>query len=1519
MKCRTFLRRCLAAGLLLLYGTAPVMKGENAPAPRPPDRREIWVPTDQLNSVLVRNPKAILLSREQYETLLRDAKRTTPEKPAPPRDAILSSASYIGHVDGKVLRVHAQLTVTVLSEHWAKLALPFADASLGEVQIDGDAAISVSAPAPANKDGAAKRANTTDTSVDAVLLLHGTGDHRLTAELTVPILYQEGRNRMQFSVPPAPHGTFQADLPGHAQVETLLPMHVEQLAEATRLMAAISPASPSVALSWRNAADPANSLSPEAKVIVMHTLHADRIYTECEVSLSTTMGSLPAQLHIPLPPQTTVLNVSGAELSRWTIQEGRLEIDLQAGEHTTATVHFDWQQPALGNAEQVTRDLATPSVEGIHHTSGEIHVLAGETVEARELKADAGAEPLVVGGITAAWTFRSGAPVIHATFDRFQPHFSADLDTLVDFKLDAIYIERTVTLHEEKGNLFHTEITLPASEELLTVRSGDQEPDWRVETGQLRLRWSEVAPPDHPRCFVIRSRVEPSAWPSLGDGSLGFQLSDAAIAGAENVDGYVALRADESFRLAAKPSDTLEPRDGRTTPVRGDYAWFRRDHFSLQVTVTRRPGEVFASVTGYALPMEGVLDLHARIAWQFLHAGVRSVRVRVPEASASQFYFEGPQIAERNLTGGMWTITFQKELTGPYNLDVTAQTAITRAADDPSKFSVEVPNIEPLDVQRLDGVWAVEANTETEIQVTSKGMNELDALTLPVLPGYQPKHRVIGVYGSIGANYALSLSGVRHAPAQILSTVVDGMQLKSVLGTSGTIRTLATLFVRAAGAQFLDLTLPPKAHLLSLVTKGMPMKPVMGAAGQVRVQLPPEDTSGNDTEVKVLYETEGAEWKAGDKMDMLALRVPKDVPVLNSAWEVYLPDGYRYTDFQSNLRAPAPSHDRLLVSWLKTAASLEYWRGRFTAADDRKAAANAGPRDWIAPGKSVYHLRDPSESERQRIAEKLRKIILPKVEFHEPALLDVIAALEKWSRDEDKDESDPTRKGVKVTLRLDLDPASKNASALSPLASVSLTDIPLGEAIHYLSNNAGLKYKVVDGGVAIVPLSEPLAPLQVRTFRVPPSIFTPSKENTGSGKEFGPGPQMHSWLASMGLDFPPGSRIHCEPENGRLVMYNTEDNLDLFDAMISVSDSVPGTVPTPLPQAQPAGGTDTIGKLNSIVLPKFELHDVTLHEAVDTLVRMVSVFDADAEPARRGFKVRYITQSAQSSGPGPTIPGLEPVPSPPEVKQPAPPAVTLPAEQRVSLNLKNVPVKDALDAIVHLAGFRYIVGEDGVVQITPVSVPTESLITHEFTVPPSFFSKADATFNGTGLTSRVDAKDYFGALGVTFPPGSSAYYNASTGKLILKDTPDNIDIMAATISAAAGPAAANPATKAWIGDVSGLLPLELELPLIGTQVTFNGLIAPEFISLRYQSWWSRAREHWWELLLGGIVFFRFGQRRPCWGTAWAILLLTAIPVCVTRDWTAACNALLLGWLLALALSGLASLMKSAPERKEVLA
>ena len=298
------------------------------------------------------------------------------------------------------------------------------------------------------------------------------------------------------------------------------------------------------------------------------------------------------------------------------------------------------------------------------------------------------------------------------------------------------------------------------------------------------------------------------------------------------------------------------------------------------------------------------------------------MRIRVPKDTAANFHFDGPQIAERNLAGDIWTIVFQKELTGSYAMKITGQVAVERTgsvskpsdgadagSEKESRFEIAVPVIAPLDVVRTSGVWAIEANTETEIIFAAKGMNELDSLLAPRLADYQPRHRVIGVFTWLGADYSLTLSGVRHTAASVLTSVVDRLDLDTVVSASGTERNEATFELRTAGAQYLDVQIPENSRLLSLSVNGEVVKPVGDRSEQVRVELPGMTNSNEALAVSVLYETPKTAWRGSGGYSTRAPKLSRMIPILRSQWRLFLPNGFEYTGIDSNLRPPPQEAD----------------------------------------------------------------------------------------------------------------------------------------------------------------------------------------------------------------------------------------------------------------------------------------------------------------------------------------------------------------------------------------------------------------------------------------------------------------------------------------------------------------------------------------------------------------------------------------------------------------------------------
>jgi general secretion pathway protein D len=305
-----------------------------------------------------------------------------------------------------------------------------------------------------------------------------------------------------------------------------------------------------------------------------------------------------------------------------------------------------------------------------------------------------------------------------------------------------------------------------------------------------------------------------------------------------------------------------------------------------------------------------------------------------------------------------------------------------------------------------------------------------------------------------------------------------------------------------------------------------------------------------------------------------------------------------------------------------------------------------------------------------QMTNKLNSIIIPHVEFRDTTIREAIEFLREQAA-----ENDPSGQGVNIVLRLvplgQIAPASvpvlpppanggtpvptlpaqgpaTGAPAQAPPTgapaqvgpggsplpvpvvtgpaaariTVTLDNIPLGEALRYVANQAGLKVKVEPYAVAVIPLTEQSNDLITKRYHVPPEFFggpldvgyyigsnvagggtsqggftgvseqPPVSENvlekeaisfqTAAGTGTGAGATSTSnalqsiattrqnlmndrqlvgradaktMLQSMGVSFPPSASATFWPHSGTLIVRNTQDNLDMVDALVDQANS----------------------------------------------------------------------------------------------------------------------------------------------------------------------------------------------------------------------------------------------------------------------------------------------------------------------------------------------------------------------------
>ncbi|WP_294384009.1 Amuc_1098 family type IV pilus outer membrane protein [Prosthecobacter sp.] len=207
------------------------------------------------------------------------------------------------------------------------------------------------------------------------------------------------------------------------------------------------------------------------------------------------------------------------------------------------------------------------------------------------------------------------------------------------------------------------------------------------------------------------------------------------------------------------------------------------------------------------------------------------------------------------------------------------------------------------------------------------------------------------------------------------------------------------------------------------------------------------------------------------------------------------------------------------------------------------------------------------------LTEKMNRIIFPTVQFQGATIEEAIEYLRVKSRDLDTFTDNTGVKGVNIILRTG--DAPSNASI-----SLDLKDVPMSEALRYVTELAQMKYKVEAHAVLVVPLSENASEQYTRSYRVPPDFLSSGGGDVGAAAPAAPADPFAAAgggggggsgliarksakqiLEAAGITFPEGSSASYNPATSQLVVRNTQPNLDLVEAYVeSTTKSAPKMV-----------------------------------------------------------------------------------------------------------------------------------------------------------------------------------------------------------------------------------------------------------------------------------------------------------------------------------------------------------------------
>jgi general secretion pathway protein D len=182
----------------------------------------------------------------------------------------------------------------------------------------------------------------------------------------------------------------------------------------------------------------------------------------------------------------------------------------------------------------------------------------------------------------------------------------------------------------------------------------------------------------------------------------------------------------------------------------------------------------------------------------------------------------------------------------------------------------------------------------------------------------------------------------------------------------------------------------------------------------------------------------------------------------------------------------------------------------------------------------------------QAINDKLNSIIIPKIALTDSTIREALVWLQKEAAKQDPGEDG--QKGINIVLKLA--PGSIEESAQITL---ELNNAPLRDALEFITQAAGMKVKVDPYAVVVVPQSENTDVLITKEYKVPPGFIQSAPGGQGASSGQAGISKARAYFEEQGVTFPEGALANYSPSTSRLLVKNTQANLDIIESLVMSS------------------------------------------------------------------------------------------------------------------------------------------------------------------------------------------------------------------------------------------------------------------------------------------------------------------------------------------------------------------------------
>ncbi|MFW5693187.1 MAG: hypothetical protein ACOCWL_03130, partial [Thermoguttaceae bacterium] len=268
------------------------------------------------------------------------------------------------------------------------------------------------------------------------------------------------------------------------------------------------------------------------------------------------------------------------------------------------------------------------------------------------------------------------------------------------------------------------------------------------------------------------------------------------------------------------------------------------------------------------------------------------------------------------------------------------------------------PVVRALGTEYQSGFVAVEGDAELDVQVSTDA-RRVDVGELAEAD-YLPGRRLLGAFAFVGEPGEVTVDAVRPPGYRLPASIVELAELNTRLGADGTSQTLARFSLRTK-AQVLEVQLPAGSELWAAKLDDTPLRP-QRAGDRLLLNLPATGDAVHELEVMYASPVAAVALLGDVRLAAPSLRLradedaaPEEVPLVDLAWNVYPPSGYRVVRSRGSVHTDQIEQPLPAAAYV---AGVLYWLGGGIQPFCGGCAGAA--REAARP--STYYLSDDSAS-----------------------------------------------------------------------------------------------------------------------------------------------------------------------------------------------------------------------------------------------------------------------------------------------------------------------------------------------------------------------------------------------------------------------------------------------------------------------------------------------------------------------------------------------------------------------------